>query len=607
MRRLFSQSKPVGIFEASSGEPRSKSMQLLHGSLFAASVHELSGAAVGQFSPGGAGGPNATVGYEGDSTVNPWDYVLMLEGATTFACSAARRHESSAMPRASFPFTVAPSGAGWGGVEAVDESEARAEFWAPLWNRAARSCEIEALFGEERAVTNGRTAGDGLGFARAIGALGVSRGFSEFQRYGFFMRAGKNYYAAEIGRRRAETSSGAELLRDLDAGNWLEKVRRYGREGNRSAAVRNAVKVLEDRAFELLAPACSSSSVRAVLESIGRLAAWLGSSPRGREIVLPPPLLSRAWLLHANDDSPEFRVASALAGIGVRPLSSRGDEDPAIGTLGYPLAPPMAAHFAPLTNGPGKGFERDTFYSGRWLRKRRTWAVDERPPTVVWGHGDLISNMTAVLERRLVEARIRGAAEKPFDSASFARLSDVMAFLAGDFDDARCSSLLAGLVWAQPERPSGHGTGAGGAGRDAAETTFAYAALKPVFATDESLRRSGAIPREGSVPVPTGLVGRLRSGGKDRDGRAVDRAVQDAFARCRSSGLPSAFDRTRTGGQAGARRSSRIGVGSRPDRLAAAMLIPISERALGLLLRRAYPGSTPDAATHSPEEPPYAA
>ena len=58
--------------------------------------------------------------------------------------------------------------------------------------------------------------------------------------------------------------------------------------------------------------------------------------------------------------------------------------------------------------------------------------------------------MIAVLERRLVEAPIRGLTDKPFSSASFAQLGDVAAFIGGDFNDERCNDLLAGLVWAEP-------------------------------------------------------------------------------------------------------------------------------------------------------------
>lgn len=599
MRRLVSEARPAGIFNAVSGVPSPSCKGLLENALFDTPIHDLVGVKVGQFSPGGAGGPNATTGYKGASTVNPWDYVFMLEGAATFACAATRRHQRNAMARASFPFTVAASGAGWGGVAANDESEARAEFWAPLWTRPARFCEIEALFGEGRAVTNGQTASDGLGFARAVATLGVSRGFSEFQRFGFFKRAGKNHYAAAIGRRRSESSPGAELMADLDSGGWLRQVRQFGRDSNQPAALRNVVKDLEDSLFDLLAPDCPRQAIHATLGAIGRLGVWLSTSPKGRETVNPPPLLSRAWLLRADDGSPEFRIASALAGLGIATAGPEGDSNSAERQSKDQPAPPMAAHFAPLTSGPSDGFEGKTFLRGQWLRRQRRWTSADRPPTVVWSHTGLIANMVAVLDRRLVEASIRGLGDKPLSSASFVRLSDVAPFLTGEFDDGRCAALLAGMVWAQPvwlrseeKQP---------VERQIA-LPFAYAAVKPIFSTNEALIRAGAIPSNGSMPVPPSLVGQLRMGGQSQDGRTTDRAVRTAFSRARSSGLPSPYAPMPSGRGMATLDGGRIGVGIRADRLTAAMLIPISDRGLTSLLQRAYPGAISDTATHSMEE-----
>ena len=118
--------------------------------------------------------------------------------------------------------------------------------------------------------------------------FGVSRGFSEFQRYGFFKRAGKAHYAAALSRRRATSSRGAALLADLDMGGWLDQTRRFGRDENQPATVRNAVKTLEDSVFDLLAPDVSHRSVRAALQAIGRLANWLSASPTARQRVTPP-------------------------------------------------------------------------------------------------------------------------------------------------------------------------------------------------------------------------------------------------------------------------------------------------------------------------------
>ena len=113
---------------------------------------------------------------------------------------------------------------------------------APLWIRPARFCEIESLLSEGRAVLNGRTARDGLDFARAAASLGVSRGFREFERFGFLMRAGKAYLATPLGRRSAAPTPGARLVADLDAGGWLDRVRRVGRNDEEPGAARQAIK-----------------------------------------------------------------------------------------------------------------------------------------------------------------------------------------------------------------------------------------------------------------------------------------------------------------------------------------------------------------------------
>jgi len=605
MRRLVSRAKPPGLFEPSTGKPSTEAKTLIDSALFGAPATGLSSAAVGQFAPGAAGGPNATTGYSSDSEVNPWDFVLMLEGATAFAGTASRRHQTGTGPGASFPFTVRTVGAGWGGVEASDENDARAEFWAPLWNRPARFSEIDSLFGEGRAVLNGRTARDGLDFARAAASLGVSRGFRAFERFGFLMRAGKAYLATPIGRRAAASSPGAELVADLDAGGWLERVRSVGRKDEEPGAARWAIKRLEDALFDVVAAPGASGEIERALVALGAVVAWLAVSPTGRQTVgTPPPVLSSAWIRPADDRSPEFRIAAALAGIGLpatdapgHMVSAQADGDgeaPSIGKTpgnegspGSPipvrsnLAPPMAAHLAPLD-------EKRFFYRGG-LGTRRAWHEGDTPPAVVWGAGDLVSNMIAVLERRLVEASIRSLTDKPLAGATAARLVDVAAFLSGEFDDARCAALLAGLVWARPTHfRSTH------AHASSAPVAFAYAALKPVFTPDAALQSADALPGTTRMPVPPGLIPRLRAGGDSLDGRATDAAVRLALARARASGLPTPFGAGRSGASESALEGSRMGAGVRADRLAAALLIPIGDQALTALIKRAYPGTVPE-------------
>ena len=620
-RRLVSRTKVQGLFDASTGEASEDAGALLAGVLFGTVVRGLRSVAVGQFAPGAAGGPNSTTGYAGHGEVNPWDFILTLEGAVTFAGAASRRHQSAARFGASFPFTVRTVGAGWGGADASDESDARAEFWAPLWNRPARFGEIHALFGEGRAVLNGRTARDGLDFARAAGNLGVSRGFREFERFGFLMRAGKAYLATPLGRRSATPSSRSPLVGDLDSGGWLDRVRRVGRKDGVPGAARRAVKRMEDALFALASPERGSEKVESALIALGQVMAWLAVSPDGRQAVgMPPPLLSPAWVRGADDGSPEFRIAVALGGIGLpvsRPLERvapvadvensespvASDKPDATQHLSEHFArsrvgPPMAAHFVPLD-------EEKFFYSGRLglgLSGRRKWADTDTPPTMVWGAGPLVSNMIAVLERRLVEAGMRGLDDKPLVSATAAQLADVAAFLSGDFDDARCAALLAGLVWARPAYlPKACGTA------DGLAVPFAYAAIKPVFTPNVVLHSVGALPEATRLPVPPGLIARLRAGGGSCDGRATDSVVRLAMARARASGFPTHFDGTHpaSGGSSGGH--GRMGAGVAADRLGAALLIPVIDRTLTALIKRAYPGALPEGDNFTTEDTTHAA
>ena len=598
MRHLVSKN---GLFDAKSGAPAKDAESLLETSLFDIPSPSMISAAIGQFAPGPAGGPNATTGFERKGSVNPWDFVLMLEGSVAFAGAATRRHQSASATGASFPFTVRPVGAGGGGVGVEDEQDGRAEFWAPLWANPARFMEVDALLSEGRAVLNERTARDGLEFARAVASLGTSRGFSEFERYGFFMRSGRAFLATPIGRGATggARSTGVRLMADLDAGGWLERVRQVARKKEAPATARNATKQLEDALFEMVAPDGPSTKYAGALVALGRVAAWLAVSPKAREAgAMPPPLLSRDWMIKADDGTPEFRVAAALAGIGLTPLKfgtprdhdestadapqqeatsadtqASGESDGTAWMLSHPF--PMATHLVPIN-------ERQ-YIDAQRKQVRLRWSDDPTPSTVVWGTGSLVANLNAVLERRLLEMGMRGLPDKPLAGALTARLEDVTAFLWGEFDDVRCADLLRGLIWAKPAwlRKPPHRP----ASRRFA-VPFAYAALKPLLVPNDSLHRAKALAPTGRLPVPPGLIARLRAGGGNLAGKAINDAVRTALGRARASGLASPFDRelSTAGGD-----TSRFGTGIRPDRLAAALLIPISDMGLETLLKRVYP------------------
>ena len=586
-------------FAFDTGAPLPDAEGNLRAALFNTGIRLDDLGSIGMFDPGGAG-PNASVGYAGKNARNFWDVMLVMEGSIVFAGALTRRWGTRAPSGASFPFTFEATQAGSGGFSVEDPTHPRGEIWTPLWAKPVRYPEIHAVFAEGRLTIGGGTARDGLDAARSVAQIGNSRGLSGFERYSLTQSDRKlPYQATPLGRLRTPPVARPDLIADLEVGRWLQSVRDAAKKKSAPMRAKAAVHELDNFLFATTDETLTAEGALHSLIALGKLVGWLSTSPKARKIVTaPPPLLSRSWIHRADDGSSEFRIASALAGLGIDSPPQDGRSDSVeFQSRGFRPAP-MAAHFAPLTNGPGEGFERATFFRDRWLRKRRNWASDNNPPTVVWGHGGLVANMIAVLGRRLVEESIRGLLDKPFGTATFVQLSDVATFLSGDFDDEICSDLLAGMVWAKPAwLPAKNEDLKFGR----TSVPFAYAALKPIFATNEALRRVGAIPTENSIPIPPGLVGQLRAAGQDQDGRAIDLAVRTAFSRARSSDLLSPYDSIQSGGGTSALNSRRIGVGVRPDRLVAAMLIPISDQGLTSLLRRAYPGAIPDTFTCSSE------
>ena len=548
----------ISLFDVITGEPAEFATRLLRTALFANETWGLQNVAIGQFAPGSAGGPNASTGYKANSKVNPWDFVLALEGAIMFAGAATRRHQGSPELGASFPFTVRLTGAGWGGVSDSDEQNARAEFWAPLWDRPVGQRELEGLLKEGRAVLNGKTARDGLDFARAAASLGTSRGMSGFARYGFVMRSGKAYLAVPLGNMsvRSRTAESVGLINDLDTGGWLSRVRRLARAKGTPARARIGVKRLEDALFAMSEAHVNPHSIQDVLVALGNLVEWCGNSRDALENIQPPPRLSHQWVRKADDGTPEYRIAVALASLGW--LQQNGFTESEAPNTYFSKAKrriALAAHFAPV--------DTETL-----PKKRRKWD-DQKQTRSIWGAGDLETNLFLVLQRRLIDVKI----DSPLDAAAAAQLTDIAAFLGRDFDDVRCGRLLAGLVWAQPARLplTKHVL--------RPVVSFAYAALKPIFASVASLKRlveKGLISSNCNlpIPIPPGLTALLKSG-------HVEKAVRMALVRARASGIACPFD------SPGIPQTTEIGC-----RLAAALLIPIDEYGLQILMKRAYPAET---------------
>ena len=366
----------------------------------------------GFFNPGSVGGANASAGFSGDALTNPWDYVLMFEGALLFAGAAARRLSAQSRSKAVFPFTVDSSATGYG---TASDSEygpsARAEFWAPIWDNAAGLNELKHLVSEGRAQLGRRQAATGTDFARAIAGLGAERGVRQFQRYGFLPRNGLAYLAAPLGRfSTPEPTRGpsepANVLFDLDS--WLSDLRRHASGSSAPAGLRTCIGTIERATIEF----CQRGQpvdLQNILVAVGHAERWLGRSGLS-ESVRPLFTLSTPWLEHAYDGSPEFRLARSLASILPRIVD------------GWERVGVVRENLEPVRLHPRVDWKKDSTSS-------------------VWKSGGPLSNMLSVLERRCLEGRRQSLSHVPLESAYSPRLDDVVRFLDGTVDIQRVADL----------------------------------------------------------------------------------------------------------------------------------------------------------------------
>lgn len=547
------------LFDAQTGEPIGDSDPLLAASLFGKPVPGLGSAAIGQFSPGAAGGPNATSGFEGGSLINPWDFVLMLEGSILFAAAITKKHQNIGPSVLSYPFTVRSTGSGSGAAALSDESPARAEMWLPLWNRPARCDELRNLFSEGRISLGNKPARDGLDVVRALAQLGVDRGIGSFQRYAFLMRSGKAYLATPLNRLAVRRNPASEVLDELDRGSWLSRFRRLARNKDRPGRVAELARRLEDAVFNVAQEGQQDRRrihLQSLLVSLGAIQRYLAINPQRREECGPVPNLRADWVWQADDQSHEFRIAAALASLhSEKHRKSDSDSNHDQPTVRYL---PLAVHQAPI----------DT-------AGRPVWEEGSRQ--VVWGEGSLDGNLFAVIQRRLVTYEQEALSDKPLAGSPLASLDAIAAFLHGEVETQRIAQLLLGLSLARPPEFLPIQASA------PAPLPAAYRTLKPLFATNRLLRQAQILAADEKLPLPLALPRLLHTGRLE--------GPQGAFAvaqrRLTASGLPAAF-------------SLRGAAGVNGARLLSALAIPIQQDDLIRLHHRMQPEKPVQLATDSP-------
>lgn len=407
------------VMDAATGEPAPQSESWLHAALFAEAAPGLTTRApIGQFSPAAAGGANATSGFDAPSAVNPWDFILMIEGALLFAAASVKKLESTGSGALVYPFCVRQTGVGYASATGADEADARCEMWLPLWNRQTALAELRAIFGEGRAQVRGRPARNGVDFAQAAVTLGVDRGIAAFQRYGFLVRNGLAYFATPLDRIAVRRNTRADLLADIE--QWHDRLRQKAAasaSSNAPASVTRALNQLERRILDLCRDG-GSGTLLAVLAALGAAERALARSLKWtkKNDLRPLAGLSPHWLDAADDGSPEFRLAAALAAVRA--------------PLGDGKSLWLRQHLEPLEIG---------------TTTDRSWTKWADPPTndVTWQDGPLTGTLHAILARRLMRFQQAGLPGWPDWSPRPATLDDISAFIEGRVNE----DLLADLLW----------------------------------------------------------------------------------------------------------------------------------------------------------------
>ncbi len=395
------------------GAGRTRSAGALHAALF---EDQAPGSTIkatgGLLHPSSVDAPNAATGFVGEKRLNPWDYVLLVEGAVLLAGAVSRRFGVALPARAAFPFTVEAAG---GGHAAPGDEPSRGELWLPLWHRPMALVELVHLFREARAEWRGRPAATAADMARAIVSLGVDRGLSAFVRFGVQGRAGRSFLAVGLGRWPVTVRPEIELLGELD--EFLGALRRIRRDARRDVprSVTDAVRRLDTSILQYAALGGRDRLLEVLLsvtEAELALAGRPGLRPRG----FPRPLrgLSGRWVTACDDGSVEFELAAAVASL--RPA---GDPD----------GPgEFRAHVEPVVRaGPA------------W-----TWAEGIQH-AVVWTGRDVVRDLGTVLERRLVDAQREGT-DPGLDGRLRASPLSVAAFLEGEVDPVRLARLIEALA-----------------------------------------------------------------------------------------------------------------------------------------------------------------
>lgn len=359
----------------------------------------------------------------------PLDYLLAVEGAFAMRGAVSKSLAARSQSYAAFPFVFE-------GPESMTDDQGEVtglgtSLWFPIWTRPATFDELHSFILASQARLPRKDCRYSSDFVRAIRSQGVDAGFTAFQEFRFKMKGARIPWAVSGQFVTCSTTTSASLLNEIlapvDASGFLDQFRfRTLREVKRDRKPDlHPYRAPILKAIETAAAESSATKIIDVLSKLATLNTQLARSKALREqvgggrVTFVPPLCCDDWssALQDLEDDPEFEIARALASI-------RGHEKQPDGT--YSEAEAFQGSLVPLKC------------------KQNGWYLPDPPsPQAVWTGIDLARDLSSVLARRVLDSSkdVRPAVV----GLCTARLTTILRFLQGEFDDRRIARLVEAL------------------------------------------------------------------------------------------------------------------------------------------------------------------
>lgn len=377
----------------------------------------------GHFFPLASGGVNSSNGFSDKPSLDPWDYILTIEGTLIYAAALARKG-SSDRKEISFPFVTYPTPSGYGSASNMDGIKPKTakrdvfEIWCPLWERPISIVEALYIFREGRVTIGRKIANNGIDFIRGITSLGSTRGIKSFQRHIFLMRNGQSFIAIPTGRFKVERKPNIDLLIEVDS--WLDKFRYKCTREDSPASFSRAMNNL-DRSILDLCKREGPSIVQNLVKDLGRCEKSMvaGFSWTNNSGLRPIPPLSQKWLEKADDGSVEFRLATSIASV--------------YGKYGNSFIP-FRYNMEPVNRSVVDGSIKSV------------WWKEEGSKQYVKPSGTLSNILNSIFERRLITASQNNVDYYPDTGVINTNVSDIADFIEGRVNDQKISDLVWGFI-----------------------------------------------------------------------------------------------------------------------------------------------------------------